>query len=72
MVRAKEAAGGDTSGCGGLFRNSDGRWIKSYIKKIEACDVRHAKMWGMYLGLDLTWKEHISHLIVESDSKILI
>jgi hypothetical protein len=29
-------------------------------------------MWGMYLGLDLTWKEHISHLIVESDSKILI
>jgi hypothetical protein len=29
-------------------------------------------MWGMYLGLNFTWKEHISHLIVESDSKILI
>jgi hypothetical protein len=26
----------------------------------------------MYLDLDLAWKEHISHLIVESDSKILI
>jgi hypothetical protein len=48
--------GGDTSRCGGLFRNYDGRWIKGYIKKIGACDALHDEMWGMYLDLDLAWK----------------
>ncbi|MCI09976.1 ribonuclease H protein, partial [Trifolium medium] len=28
---------GKIAGCGGLFRDSDGRWIKGYIKKIGAC-----------------------------------
>ncbi|GAU11643.1 hypothetical protein TSUD_334560 [Trifolium subterraneum] len=26
------------AGCGGLFRNSDGRWIKGYARKIGTCD----------------------------------
>jgi hypothetical protein len=26
--------GGESSGCGGLFCNSDGRWIKGYFNKI--------------------------------------
>jgi ribonuclease HI len=64
--------GGESSGCGGLFRNSDGRWIKGYFKKIGVCDAFHAELWGMYLGLDMAWKERIPQLIVESDSKILI
>jgi ribonuclease HI len=63
---------GVIAGCGGLFRDSDGRWIKGYTKKIGACDALHAEMWGLYLGLDMAWREHYSHLIVESDSKILI
>ncbi|MCI88500.1 ribonuclease H protein, partial [Trifolium medium] len=25
---------GEIAGCGGLFRDSDGRWIKGYTKKI--------------------------------------
>jgi len=29
-------------------------------------------MWGMYLGLDFAWRENTTHLIVESDSKILV
>ncbi|GAU47866.1 hypothetical protein TSUD_404370 [Trifolium subterraneum] len=60
------------SGCRGLFRNSDGRWIKGYTKKIESCGSFHAEMWGLYLGLDMAWRDHISYLIVESDSKLLI
>jgi len=31
-----------------------------------------ATMWGMYLGLEMVWQEHIPQLIVESDSKTLI
>jgi len=63
---------GVIAGCGCLFRDSDGRWIKDYTKKIGACDVLHAEMWGLYLGLDMAWREHYSHIIVESVSKILI
>ncbi|CAJ2642097.1 unnamed protein product [Trifolium pratense] len=63
---------GEVAGCGGLFRDSDGRWIKGYTKKIEACDALQAEMWGLYLGLDMAWREQFSHLIVENDSKILI
>jgi len=63
---------GEYSGCGGLFRDSEGRWIKDYIRKIGVCDALHAEIWGMYLGLEMAWREHISQLIVESDSKILI
>lgn len=58
--------------CGGFFRDSDGKWIKSYIKKIGACDALHDEMCGLYLDIDMAWREHLDHLIVESDSKILI
>lgn len=63
---------GEYSGCGGLFRDTGGRWLKGYIRKIGVCDALHAEMWGMYLGLEMAWREHIPQLIVESDSKILI
>jgi hypothetical protein len=49
--------GGELARCGGLFRNSEGRWIKGYTKKIEACDALHAKMWGLYLDLKMVWRE---------------
>jgi ribonuclease HI len=29
-------------------------------------------MWGIYLGLDMAWRENITHFIVESDSKIIV
>jgi ribonuclease HI len=63
---------GELAGCGGLLRQSDGTWIKGFSRKIGACDALHAEMWGLYLGLDMAWREGISHLIVESDSKVLI
>jgi ribonuclease HI len=46
--------------------------MKSYFKKIGVCDAFHVELWGMYLCLDMAWKERIPQLIVESDSKILI
>jgi len=63
---------GENSGCGDLFRSSDGRWLKGYIRKVGVCDALHAELWGMYLGLDMVWRDHIPQLIVESDSKTLI
>jgi len=36
-------------------------------KKIGVCDALHAEMWGLYLGSSMTWREHFSHHIVESN-----
>jgi len=63
---------GTLAGCGGLLRVSNGRWIKGYFKKIGMCDAFHVEMCGMYLGLDMAWRENTTHLTVESDSKILV
>ncbi|MCI33761.1 receptor-like kinase, partial [Trifolium medium] len=54
---------GEVLGCGGLFHDSDGHWIKGYFKNIGACNA---------LNADMVWRERISHLIVESNFKILI
>ncbi|KAK2452886.1 TMV resistance protein N [Trifolium repens] len=58
--------------CGGLFRNSDGRWIKGYSRKIGTCDALSDEMWGMYLGMQLSWRQGFHHLQVESGSKSLV
>jgi hypothetical protein len=46
--------------------------MKDYFKKIGVCDAFHAELWGIYIGLDIGWNEHIPRLIMESGSKILI
>lgn len=42
---------GYITGCGGLLRDSDRRWIKGFKPKIGPCDDLHVEMWGVYLGL---------------------
>jgi hypothetical protein len=32
----------DFAGCGGLLRDSNDKWIKSYSRKIRSCDTLHA------------------------------
>jgi ribonuclease HI len=60
------------AGCGGLFRDSDGQWLKGYTLRIGDCDALHAEMWGMYTGMKMARRQGYTHLIVESDSKLLI
>jgi hypothetical protein len=40
-------------GCGGLLHDLDVRWIQGYTKKIGTCDTFYAKMWGMYIRMDM-------------------
>ena len=63
---------GNRAGYGGLLRDSSGKWLKGFVRKIVVCDALHAKMRGLYLGLELAWRDGISHLCVEGDSKLLI
>jgi ribonuclease HI len=62
----------DLARCGGLLRDSNDQWIQGRTQKIGTCDSLHAEMWGMYVGLELARRKGVTHLIVESDSKILI
>ena len=52
---------GEYSGCGDLFRDSERIWLKGYIRKIEICDALHAEIWGMYIGLEMAWREPSTH-----------
>ncbi|GAU44778.1 hypothetical protein TSUD_27470 [Trifolium subterraneum] len=60
------------SGCGGLLRDSSGICLVSYARKLETCDALHAEMRGMYLGMNLALRQGITHLQVDSDSKVLV
>ncbi|PNY16915.1 ribonuclease H [Trifolium pratense] len=62
----------DIGGCGGLFRDSDGRWLKRNIQRIGACDILLAEMWGMYTRMNMAQRQSFTHLIVESDFKLMI
>jgi hypothetical protein len=60
------------SGCGGLLRDSSGVCLVSYARKLGTCDALVAEMWGMYLGMDLAMRQGMTHLQVDSDSKLLV
>jgi len=62
----------DIVGCGGLFRDSNGRWLQWYTQKIGACDALHAGIWGMYRGMQMARRQGYTNLKVENDSKFLI
>ena len=55
--------------CGGVFRDSEGRWLLVYIgpSHIESAD-----LWILLTGLQLAWDRGVKHLRVESDSVALM
>jgi hypothetical protein len=55
----------NVAGCGGLFRDSDGQWLKGYTQRISDCDALYAEMWEMYTrSRECKWRKdkgmHIS------------
>ena len=47
-----------------------GTWI--YTQKICSCDALHVKIWSIYAYMELAQRHRVAHLIVESDSKVII
>lgn len=41
----------DDVGYGGLYRDSDSRWLKGYTQRIGTCDALHVEMCRMYMWL---------------------
>lgn len=37
----------DIAGCGGFIRDSNGKRLTDYVRKIGTCDAFHVEMWDM-------------------------
>nr|KYP65493.1 Putative ribonuclease H protein At1g65750 family [Cajanus cajan] len=58
-----------TSSCGGLVRDSNGRCILAYSRKLDHCSVLKAELWAILQGLRLIHLRSLgSHILIESDS----
>lgn len=59
-------------GCMGILRDNSCTFLVSYACMIGACNVLNDEMRGMYIGMDLTWRQGTTHLQVDSDSNVLV
>ena len=59
-------------GCGGLMRNSNGKFIEGFMFHPTEGDSFTAELWALILGLKLAWEKGERRIIVESDALELI
>jgi len=57
---------------GGLIRNSDGVWIRGYLRSIGYTTSVMAELWALMDGLFLAIQLGISNLEVELDAKVIV
>ncbi|XP_072074464.1 uncharacterized protein [Arachis hypogaea] len=58
------------AGCGGLIRDSRGRWVAGFLVNIGKGTAFTAEAWGILHGLKLAWDLGFKKIILETDSKI--
>lgn len=59
-------------GAGGLKRDCDGNWCFGFSKNIGQGEVLQAEAFGLITGLQSAVDLHISHIMVETDSAVLV
>ena len=60
------------AGGGGLICDSQGKWVKGYMRKIGMATSVEAKFWALRDGLILTSQMGINNIVVELDAKVVI
>nr|KYP57512.1 Putative ribonuclease H protein At1g65750 family [Cajanus cajan] len=56
--------------CGGVVRDSEGRFIIAFSKNLGRCSIIQSELWALLLGLRLIQNHHLGGQIsIESDSK---
>ncbi|RYR52427.1 hypothetical protein Ahy_A06g027345 [Arachis hypogaea] len=58
--------------CGGVFRDSTGRFLKGYSGNLGNCSIMHAELWAVVHGLTIAAANGYMNMIVESDSAAAI
>lgn len=56
------------AGCGGVFCDSEGKWIIGFSRGLGALDDLSAEVWGIFTGLQLAWMKGFRHICIETDS----
>ncbi|KAF7824072.1 putative ribonuclease H protein At1g65750 family [Senna tora] len=53
--------------CGGLARDSEGRFLTSFVHKLGDGTVLNAELWSMLSALKVAWRAGFKKIVVESD-----
>lgn len=59
---------GYAAGCGGVFRDSSGRWMYGYMLNLSIMDPLSTEMWSICKGLESAWERGFQRVALESDS----
>ncbi|RYQ87637.1 hypothetical protein Ahy_B09g095159 [Arachis hypogaea] len=62
----------NNAACGGVFRDSAGRFLKGYSCNLGNCSITHAELWAVIHGMNIATRNGYQHLVVESDSTAAI
>lgn len=60
-----------SSACGGLVRDSNGRFVQGFFCKIGLGNALWAELWGIRLGIKLAKHLNLNHVDFELDSKVV-
>ncbi|KAI4313564.1 hypothetical protein L6164_026529 [Bauhinia variegata] len=58
-----------SAGCGGVYRDGQGKWVNGFARKLGYCSSMKAEILAIYTGLAEAWRLGFRNLIIESDSK---
>ncbi|KAJ1379745.1 Ribonuclease H-like superfamily [Sesbania bispinosa] len=61
---------GNSVGCGGCFRDSTGKWILGFIRRLGRCSINMAELWAIYTAIIQGRNANMAKLWIESDSYI--
>ncbi|KAL6141528.1 hypothetical protein ACLB2K_059816 [Fragaria x ananassa] len=57
---------------GGLIRNSDGDWVCGFSANLGVGDIHVAELWALCNGLKMAAGQNVTHILVESDSAVVV
>ncbi|KAF7842178.1 ribonuclease H [Senna tora] len=60
------------SSCGGLLRDTTGKWICGFVANLGLSNVLSAELWGIYYGVKIAWEKGFRKIIVECDSFLAV
>ncbi|KAF7811130.1 putative ribonuclease H protein At1g65750 family [Senna tora] len=60
------------SACGGIARDSVGRFIIGFMRSLGDASVLNAELWGIFCALEVAWSAGFKKVLVESDSLLAV
>ncbi|KAI4357362.1 hypothetical protein L6164_001315 [Bauhinia variegata] len=58
-----------SAGCGGVYRDGQGKWLCGFARKLKYCNSMKAETYAIYTGLARAWRLGFRQIIIETDAK---